>query len=370
MSSGNIFGSNYVIVSFGESHGKCVGVVIDGCPAGLKLDLEHIQNELNRRKPGQSKISTPRKETDRFEILSGIFNGFTTGAPITLIVKNKDIDSSKYEKIKDTPRPGHADFTAWHKYGGFNDYRGGGRFSGRVTISFVLAGAIAKQLLKETLQIEILAHTVAIGGIKLERPVTIEEIKTNTDTNPVRCADPKIAEKMIQKIEEVRQQGDSVGGIVETISTNIPVGLGEPLFRNIESEFSRILFAIPAVKGVEFGAGFKAADLLGSQHNDPFIIEDNKIKTETNNAGGILGGISNGMPITCRIAIKPTASIAKSQKTVNLKSLTPTEISVEGRHDPAIVPRAVPVVEAALAIVLADLAIQRDLIPHILKKKG
>ncbi|NVM28388.1 MAG: chorismate synthase [Candidatus Helarchaeota archaeon] len=365
--SGNIFGSNFVIVSFGESHGKCVGVVIDGCPAGLKVDLDQIQNELNRRRPGQSKVSTPRKEADRLEVLSGIFNGFTTGAPITLTVENKDVDSSKYEKIKDTPRPGHADFTAWHKYGGFNDYRGGGRFSGRITISFVLAGAIAKQLLKETLGIKILAHTIAIGGIKLDRSVTLDEIEKNTDNNPVRCADPKIAEKMIQRIEEVRQKGDSVGGIIETICTKIPAGLGEPLFRNIESEFSRILFAIPAVKGVEFGAGFKAADLLGSQHNDPFIIENNQIKTKTNNAGGILGGISNGMPITCRIAIKPTASIAKPQKTVNLKSMTSTEISVEGRHDPVIVPRAIPVVEASLAIVLADLAIQRGLIPPVLK---
>ena len=276
--SGNIFGSNFVIVSFGESHGKCVGVVIDGCPAGLKVDLSLIQKELNRRRPGQSKISTPRKEADQFEILSGVFNGYTTGAPITLIVENKDIDSSKYEKMKDTPRPGHADFTAWHKYGGFHDYRGGGRFSGRATISFVLAGAIAKQLLKETLQIEVLAHTIAIGGIKLERSVTVDEIKANTATNPVRCADPKIAEKMIQRIEEVSKEGDSVGGIVGAICTNIPAGLGEPLFRNIESELSKILFAIPAVKGVEFGAGFKAADLLGSQHNDNFILESNKSK--------------------------------------------------------------------------------------------
>ncbi|MFX1296230.1 MAG: chorismate synthase [Promethearchaeota archaeon] len=366
--SGNIFGTNFVIVSFGESHGKCVGVVIDGCPAGLKLDLKRIQNELNRRKPGQNKISTPRKEADRFEILSGVFNGYTTGAPITLIVENKDVDSSKYEKIKHTPRPGHADFTAWQKYGGFNDYRGGGRFSGRITTSFVLAGAIAKQLLSEVLQIEVLAHTVAIGGIKLERSVSIEEIKKNTAANPVHCVDMEIAEKMIKRIEKIRQDGDSVGGIIESICTNIPTGLGEPLFRNIESELSRILFSIPAVKGVEFGAGFKAANLLGSQHNDNFIIEKNQIKTETNNAGGILGGISNGMPITCRIAIKPTASIAKLQKTVDLKLMSPTEISIEGRHDPVIVPRAIPVVEAAIAIVLVDLAIQKQLIPQVLNK--
>ena len=368
--SGNIFGSNFVIVSFGESHGKCVGVVIDGCPAGLKLDLKQIQAELNRRKPGQSKISTPRKETDQFEILSGILNGYTTGAPITLLVENKDVDSSKYEKIRDTPRSGHADYTAWHKYGGFNDYRGGGRFSGRITISFVLAGAIAKQLLKETLKIEILAHTVAIGGITLDQPVSISDIKSNVGSNIVRCAHPAVAEKMVQRIEEVRQNKDSVGGIIEGICLNVPPGLGEPLFRNIESEFSRILFAIPAVKGVEFGAGFKAAEMLGSKHNDEFIVESGEIKTKTNNSGGILGGISNGMPISCRIAIKPTASISKPQKTVDLKSLSPTDIIVKGRHDPVIVPRAVPVVEAALAIVLADLAIQRGLIPQVLKKKG
>jgi chorismate synthase len=368
--SGNVFGSGFVIVPFGESHGKCIGVVIDGCPAGLKLDVDSIQKELNRRRPGQSKISTPRTEEDRFEILSGIFNGYTTGAPIAMIVENKDIESSKYDKIKNTPRPGHADFTAWYKYGGFQDYRGGGRFSGRTTISFILAGALAKQLLKKVLQIEILAHTVALGGIKVERAISVEEIKKNTEANPVRCADPKIAEKMIKRIEEVQREGDSVGGIIEAVCINIPTGLGEPLFRNIESELSKLLFAIPAVKGVEFGSGFRAADLLGSQNNDPFIIESNKIRTESNNAGGILGGISTGMPIICRIAIKPTASIAKPQKTVNLQSMTPTEIAVEGRHDPVIVPRAVPVVEAALAIVLVDFAIQRGLIPPILPKSG
>jgi chorismate synthase len=359
-----------VIVSFGESHGKCVGVVIDGCPAGLKVDVDQIQNELNRRRPGQSQVSTPRKEADQVEIFSGLFNGYTTGAPITLIVENKDVDSSKYEKIKHKPRPGHADFTAWHKFGGFNDYRGGGRFSGRITISFVLAGAIAKQILKEILQIEILAHTIAIGGIKLERNVTLDEIKKNSETNPVRCADLKTAEKMLKRVDEVRKSNDSVGGVIEGICTNIPIGLGEPLFRNVESEISRLLFSIPAIKGVEFGAGFKATDLLGSQHNDNFIIENNQVKSETNNAGGILGGISNGMPITCRIAIKPTASIAKPQKTVDLQSMTEAEISVEGRHDPVIVPRAVPVVEAALAIVLVDLAMQRGLIPQVLEKKG
>jgi chorismate synthase len=365
--SGNIVGSNFVVVSFGESHGKCVGVIIDGCPAGLKLDLEQIQNELNRRKPGQSAVSTPRKEEDKFEILAGIFNGYTTGAPIAIIVENKDVDSSKYETIKDTPRPGHADFTARQKYGLFNDYRGGGRFSGRITISFILAGAIAKQLLQQTLQLEIFAHTVAIGGIHLENPVSLEEIKTIPNTNTVHCADSQVATKMIQKIEEVRKEGDSVGGIIEAISVNVPVGLGEPLFKNVESEISKVLFAIPAVKGVEFGAGFKAAELLGSQHNDNFIIENNQLKTETNNAGGILGGITNGMPIICRIAIKPTASITKPQKTVNLKTLKPSEITVEGRHDPVIVPRAVPIVESAIAIVLADLAIQRGLIPQVIK---
>jgi len=364
--SGNVFGTNFVIVPFGESHGKCIGVVINGCPAGLRLNTEHIQNELNRRRPGQSEVSTARAEEDHFEILSGIFNDYTTGAPIAIIVENKDIDSTQYEKMKDTPRPGHADFTAWSKYGGFQDYRGGGRFSGRSTLSLVLAGAIAKQILKEVLQIEIYAHTVAIGGIKVEHTVSIEEIKENVESNTVRCADPEIAEKMLLRIEEVRSKGDSLGGIIEAICTNIPIGLGEPLFSNIESECSKLLFAIPAVKGVEFGSGFKGAELQGSENNDKFIIESGHIRTETNNAGGILGGISNGMPIVCRVAIKPTASISIPQETVNLQSMTPTKISIQGRHDPVIVPRAIPVVEAALAIVLIDLAIQRGLIPQIL----
>ncbi|MHA1266761.1 MAG: chorismate synthase [Candidatus Helarchaeota archaeon] len=368
--SGNIFGSNFVIVSFGESHGKCVGVVIDGCPAGLKLNVAQIQAELDRRRPGQSNITSPRKEIDRVEILSGIFNGYTTGAPITLIVENKDVDSSKYEKIKHTPRPGHADFTAWKKYGGFHDYRGGGRFSGRITISFVLAGAVAKQILNSLLQIEILAHTVAIGGISLDRTLSFDEIKQNVNSNIVRCADPEIAKKMIHRIEEIKKEGDSVGGIIEVICTNIPVGLGEPIFRNLESELSRLLFSIPAVKGVEFGAGFRAAELTGSQHNDNFIIESGQIKTETNNAGGILGGISTGMPIVCRIAIKPTASISKPQKSVDLTTNKPAEIVIEGRHDPVIVPRAVPIVESSMAIVLTDLAIQCGLIPQIIHKKG
>lgn len=366
--SGNIFGTNFVIVSFGESHGSCVGVVIDGCPAGLKLDLDQIQTELNRRKPGQSKISTPRNEKDAFTILSGVFNGYTTGAPLTLIVENKDTDSSKYEKLKFTPRPGHADYTAWQKYGAFNDYRGGGRFSGRVTISFVLAGAIAKQILKKIFQTEIIAHTIAIGGIHVDHSISISEIKANAHKNLVRCADPQLAEKMIKRIEEVKNTGDSVGGIIEAICINVPIGLGEPIFRNIESEISKLLFAIPAIKGVEFGAGFQAADLLGSQHNDNFILINGQIQTETNNAGGVLGGISNGMPIICKVVVKPTASIRKPQKTVNLQSMSPTEISVEGRHDPAIVPRAIPVVEAALAIVLVDFAIQQRLIPTVLEK--
>ncbi|MHA1276231.1 MAG: chorismate synthase [Candidatus Helarchaeota archaeon] len=368
--SGNIFGTNFVVVSFGESHGRCIGVVIDGCPAGLKVDLKLIQRELNRRKPGQSNVASPRQEADQFEVLSGIFNGYTTGAPIAMIVPNQDVDSSKYEKIKNTPRPGHADFTARLKYGGFNDYRGGGRFSGRITIAFVLAGAIAKQLLNQTLNIEILAHTIAIGGIMVDHALTIQEIKMQTEKNSVRCADPKTAEKMIKKIGDVKKSGDSVGGIIEAICTGIPIGLGEPIFRSVESELSRILFAIPAVKGVDFGAGFKSTTLLGSQHNDNFILDNNRIKTETNNAGGILGGITNGMPITCRIAIKPTASISKPQKTVDLISMQPTEVIVEGRHDPVIVPRAIPVVEAAIAIVLADLALQRGLIPQVLTKKG
>lgn len=354
------------MLSFGESHGRCVGAVVDGCPAGLLLSEKDIQRELNRRRPGQSDLTTTRGEVDEVEILSGVFEGYTTGAPICMIVWNKDIDSSKYERVKYEPRPGHADYTAGIRYGSFNDYRGGGRFSGRITVSYVMGGAIAKKLLSEILKVEILAHTIEIGGIKAGSS-NLEEIK-QSENNPVRCADLEAAKKMINRIKQVQGEKDSLGGVIECLALNVPAGLGDPIFSTLEGDLSKALYAIPAVKSVEFGSGVNAAKMTGSQHNDPFTIHEGKIITLSNYAGGILGGISNGMPITCRVTIKPTASIGKSQQTVNLKNMKETTIEIEGRHDPCIVPRAVPVVEAMVALVITDHAISANLIPRILKK--
>lgn len=367
MADSNSFGKFFKITIFGESHGKCVGVVIDGCPAGLALKEEDIQKDLDRRRPGQSGITTPRKESDLVQILSGVFNGYTTGAPICALVWNKDVDSSFYENIRYTPRPGHADYTTFVKYGGFSDFRGGGRFSGRITVSFVIAGAIAKKVLREVLGIEILAYTVQIGEVKANN-MGIEEIKEGIKENPVRCGDPEAAKKMVELIEKVKEEGDSVGGIIECVALNVPPGLGEPVFDTVEGELAKALFAIPGVKGVEFGAGFKAAVMKGSEHNDQFYVaEDGSIKTFTNNSGGILGGITNGEPIVLRIVIKPTATIGKPQKTVDLKTKKTVEISGKGRHDPCIVPRAVPVIESVIAFALTDLAIRMGLINRVIK---
>jgi len=342
-----------------------VGIIIDGCPAGLPVTEEDIQTELNKRKPGIGMIATTRAEEDKVEILSGIFNGHTTGAPICLLIWNKDVDSSEYERIRFLPRPGHADYTAFMKYGGFNDFRGGGRFSGRITATFVMAGAVAKKLLN-LIGIEVLAHTIEIGGIKAE-PRGVDEIKENVGQNPLRCADLKAAEEMSRAIEKVKEEGDSLGGIIEGIALNVPVGLGEPVFDTLEGDLAKALFAIPAVKGVEFGSGFSAARKRGSENNDPFTIKNGKIETMTNNAGGILGGISNGMPIVVRVAIKPTSSIAKSQETVNLKNIESASLIIKGRHDVCIVPRAVTVVESMMAVSLCDFAMRAGLIPEVIK---
>ncbi len=361
----NSFGRLFTITSFGESHGRCVGVIIDGCPAGLPVTEIDIQREVNRRKPGVSMAATQRTEEDKVEILSGIFNGTTTGAPICLLIWNKDIDSSEYEKMRFLPRPGHADYTAFMKYGGFNDFRGGGRFSGRITATLVMAGAVAKKLLN-LIGIEILAHTVEIGGIRAE-PKEFDEIRENVDRNSVKCADLKAAEAMSGAIEKVKEESDSIGGIIEGIALNIPVGLGEPVFDTLDGELAKALFAIPAVKGVEFGSGFSVAGKRGSENNDPFIIRNGKIVTATNNAGGILGGISNGMPIIVRVAIKPTSSIAKSQDTVNIKNMESASLAIKGRHDVCIVPRAVAVVESMMAVTLCDFAMRAGLLPRVIK---
>jgi chorismate synthase len=361
----NSYGKLFTITSFGESHGSLIGVVIDGCPAGLAITEEDIQQELDRRKPGTSPITTPRKEEDRVEIISGIMDGHTTGAPICLVVWNKDIDSSEYEKSRFILRPGQADYTAYIKYGGFNDYRGGGRFSGRITAGFVMVGAIARKLLA-IIGAEVLAHNVEIGGIAAKAK-SFDEIRKNVTKNAVHCADIDAAQEMVKAIEKAKKEGDSLGGIIEGIAIGLPVGLGEPVFDALDAELAKALFAIPAVKGVEFGAGFQAARKRGSQNNDPFTIENGKVITTSNNAGGILGGISNGMPLVVRVAVKPTASIAKSQQTVDISKMTEASLEVKGRHDACIVPRAVVVVESMMAVTLCDFAMREGLIPKVIR---
>lgn len=333
----NTLGTIFRITSFGESHGPVVGVVIDGCPAGLTIDREKIAYDLSRRRPGQNSLTSPRKELDTFQILSGVFNQTTTGAPICMIIPNEDTDSSKYEERRFTPRPGHADYTAYIKYGGFEDYRGGGRFSARVTAGWVMAGAIAKQLL-EKISVTVSAKIVEVGGVK---------------------------ENFEQKILEAAERGDSVGGVIEGTTSNLPVGLGEPIFNKLDAELAKALFCLPAVKGVEFGSGFESARKLGSENNDPFEINEGKIITRTNNAGGVLGGLSTGMPLLVRVAFKPIASIAKPQTTIDLQTFETKNLKVEGRFDPCPIPRAVPLVEALMAIILTDFALREQKIPRI-----
>lgn len=364
--SGNILGKRFVVVSFGESHGRCVGAVVDGCPAGLKLSEQDIQTLLDLRRPGQSIVTTQRREEDRVEILSGVFNGYTTGAPIAMLVWNKDVVSRDYDRVLETPRPGHADYFARLKYGGFNDHRGGGRFSGRITAGFVMAGAIALKLLRQALGIEVLAYTKRIAGIEA-KPLPIESIREKRLFNEVRCPDEEAAEAMKLAILEAKSSGDSVGGVVECIALNVPPCLGEPVFDSLDADISKALFSIPAVKGVEFGAGFRAADMRGSEHNDPLGITGGEVRPLTNNAGGIVGGLSTGREIVVRVAFKPAASISKPQHTLNIKKREMEEIVVSGRHDPCIVPRAVPIVESVVGIVLADHALRAGLIPPVLR---
>ena len=361
----NSLGKMFTITSFGESHGELIGIVIDGCPAGLAITAEDIQKELDRRRPGGGLASTARKEGDRVEILSGILEGRSTGAPICLVVRNRDVDSGDYERTKSLLRPGHADYTTYVKYGGFNDFRGGGRFSGRITAGFVMAGAIAGKLLGLT-GIEVLAHTVEIGGIAAP-PRSFDEVRKNAAGNPIGCADPGAAKQMIAAIEKARAQGDSLGGIIEGIAIGLPTGLGEPVFDTLEGELAKALFSIPAVKGVEFGSGFSGSRKRGSENNDPFTIEGGKIITTSNNAGGILGGISSGMPLVVKVAVKPTSSIARSQQTVDISNMETASLEVKGRHDACIVPRAVVVVESMVAVTLCDLALRAGLLPRVIR---
>jgi len=350
---GNSIGKCFTVTLFGESHGRCVGVVVDGCPPGLPLQPEDIQRELDKRKPSVGTASTSRREEDHVEILSGTFRSHTTGAPICMLVWNKDIQSEAYEELKRKPRPGHADYPAYVRYGGFNDYRGGGRFSARVTAGLVMAGAVAKKLLN-TARVEVLAHTVEIGGVGLKHTPTPDEVRSRVYLNPVRCADGEAAKLMEKTIEEAKGARDSVGGVVECVALNLPAGVGEPIFDSLDAELAKLLFCIPAVKGVEFGAGFQAARLRGSENNDPYAIKEGKVVTLSNNAGGVLGGLSTGMPLSVRVAFKPPSSIPRRQRTVDLETLTETTIEVGGRHDACVVPRAVPIVESAVALVLVD----------------
>lgn len=348
--SGNTFGKIFKISTFGESHGFGIGVVIDGCPAGLEISIEEIQAELDRRKPGQSKITTQRKESDSIEIQSGIFEGKTLGTPISLFIKNEDQKSKDYNHIKDVYRPSHADFVYQEKYG-HRDYRGGGRSSARETACRVAAGAIAKKLLAHY-GVEINAFVSSVYDIQLTQDFQSLDF-TQTETNIVRCPDAETANKMIATIEEARKNGDSLGGVVSCVVKGTPIGLGEPVFDKLHAELGKAMLSINAVKGFEYGSGFAASKMKGSEHNDIFELKENKVQTKTNFSGGIQGGISNGMPIYFNVAFKPVATIMQAQETLN-EAQESIIMQGKGRHDPCVVPRAVPIVEAMAALVLVD----------------
>ena len=350
------YGENLKLSIFGQSHGAAIGMTLDGIPAGLPVDLEQLQTFLNRRAPGQNDYSTPRKEEDRPEFLSGVLDGHTCGAPLAAIIRNTNTRSGDYSNLKDCPRPGHADYTAQVKYGGCQDAAGGGHFSGRLTAPLCIAGGLCKQWL-ETRGIRVGAHIAAIAGVEDDAfdPMCPQLEAVNTDF-PV--LNPQAGAKMREAVSAARMSLDSVGGIIECAVTGLPVGLGEPMFGGVEGRIAQIVYGIPAVKGVEFGIGFEAANLRGSENNDPFRMENGKVVTATNHCGGILGGITNGMPLLFRAAIKPTPSISQVQQSVSLSLGETRELVVKGRHDPCSVPRAVPVVEAAAAIAIFDLLLQ------------
>ncbi len=346
----NTFGQVFRLTSFGESHGVGIGGIIDGCPAGLLIDPAFIQHELNRRKPGQSKITTQRNESDQVEFLSGIFEGKTQGTPIGFIVRNKDQHSGDYDNLKDVFRPSHADYTYMKKYGS-RDHRGGGRSSARETIARVVAGAVAKLLLKQT-GIRIQAFVSRVGEVELDK--SYHELDLDlVESNMVRCPDPETAGKMIARIEEAGHNHDTVGGIIQCVVSGVPPGLGEPVFNKLHADLGHAMLGINAVKGFEYGSGFEGTKLSGSAHNDAFIATETGIHTKTNHSGGIQGGISNGEDIYFNVAFKPIATLLKEQNTVDIAG-TQTTIHPEGRHDPCVLPRAVPIVEAMAALVFAD----------------
>ena len=355
-------GEHIHVSVFGQSHSPAIGVVVDGLPAGERVDMEELGRFLKRRAPGQNATSTPRKEADLPQFLSGLVDNVTCGAPLAALIENTNTRSQDYAQLRDKPRPGHADFTAQVKYGGYQDVAGGGHFSGRLTAPLCIAGGICLQMLKRR-GIEGAAHIASVAG-EDDRPFdpmgesteTLEALKRA----PFPVLDEKAGERMRKVILQAKEEGDSVGGIVECLVTGVPAGLGEPMFGGMENRLAAALFGIPAVKGVEFGAGFGVATMRGSENNDPFAVKDGKVVTQTNHAGGILGGITNGMPLVFRLAFKPTPSIAREQQTVSMSKKQVEELVVTGRHDPCIVPRAVPVVEAVAALTILDLLFSRE----------
>ncbi|MBI4515845.1 MAG: chorismate synthase [Deltaproteobacteria bacterium] len=356
---GSTFGQLFRITTFGESHGGGVGVVVDGCPPRLALSVEEIQHDLDRRRPGQSSITTPRDEPDRAEILSGVFDGQTLGTPIAILVRNQDARPRAYEEFKDTYRPSHADYTYEAKYG-IRNWQGGGRASARETVGRVAAGAIARKLLAGAANVEVLAYVTQVHSIAAEIDSALVT-RAAVEANMVRCPEPQAAAAMIARIDEARRAGDSLGGIVECVCRRVPAGLGEPVFDKLEADLARAMLSLPAAKGFEIGSGFAGStQLTGSQHNDPFTVADGRVRTTSNRSGGIQGGISNGEDIVLRVAFKPTATIRLPQQTVDRAGRTVT-LAAQGRHDPCVLPRAVPVVEAMACLVLAD---------HFLRQRG
>jgi chorismate synthase len=355
--AGNTFGRAFRVTTWGESHGAGVGVVIDGCPPGMKIDIDRIQAELDRRRPGQSRLTTQRREMDEVRLLSGVFAGYTLGTPISMLVENTDARSQDYREMQTIYRPSHADMTYDFKYGR-RSWAGGGRASARETIGRVAAGAIARQWLEHEFGVDIVAwveqvYTVSVGAALDPSTVT----QADVDLSPVRCPDPEASEKMIEVIEEARRDRDSVGGVIGVVARHCPAGWGEPVFDKLGALLGHAFLSIPATKGVEIGSGFLSVAMRGSEHNDEFVLEEGEVRTRTNRSGGIQGGISNGMPILARVAFKPTSTINKRQQTVSAYGEQVT-LEAKGRHDPCVLPRAVPIVEAMMGLVLIDLALQ------------
>lgn len=358
----NSFGKKFKVTVFGQSHSEMMGVVIDGIPSGIKINRDLINHELYRRKPGKNKYSTPRNEDDSYSIVSGLVDGYTCGSALCALIKNENFRNKDYSNIKFNPRPSHADYPAFVKYSGFNDINGGGQFSGRLTAPLTIAGAIAKDLLKRK-GIVVASHIKSIYKIN-DDCIDINNVDFNSLEKTVFKEFPVIndnaGKKMMELIERTGQNKDSVGGIIEVAVRGLPVGVGEPLYDSMESRISSAVFSVPGVRAIEFGLGFEAANLFGSEHNDEYYLDKGHVKTITNNHGGVIGGLSTGMPLIFRVAIKPTSSIGKEQKTVNLKTFEDSILKVEGRHDPCIVPRAVPVIEAVCAISILDLLMLGD----------